>query len=371
MPYSKKRSTSGKKKRFVKKKYVKKKSYKSHAFKRKRSTTKKSFKPRKKARPLRSKMAASAAKIGIACPSSLQEIAAADVPDAVRAAMMAKFNQSGQYSLTCRNPRAPIPDRFFCKFRWGQSNQSIQNAPALNAILGNGMFGLPLGANPANRPGYFSSFGAFYLNYQVMASRLSVRFQLTSQDDPRNVIIAAIIVNPASLTNQYIPNDPDGIRAWNVPHKVGQCASLQSAYPLGKVSMFAKTKDLYSVTSMDPGFAGTFANSNMTSPPILATNPSYMWWWIITQMSSTGNTSTDVLNAVDDVEYWTECFNPITQQDFTVHDKGTMDMSDPAVAPFDEEEFDRLSMEEAPPPPVYKPTPTLKRAGAMIVPKAR
>lgn len=133
------------------------------------------------------------------------------------------------------------------------------------------------------------------------------------------IVLFATIVPPnlwATGTPPFIPADPDQLLVWQAPHKAMRLKAPPAGRSSGTISMFAKTDVLFGLDSIgSPDFEGTFPNLKMSLAP--GTNPNIQWYFGWFAIMATGTTPpmnySLSLGYKYSVEYYTECYNPVTQ----------------------------------------------------------
>lgn len=358
MPWSVKKKSYGKhsKKRSAYKKKDSKKSYKKkeRGVKRKKSFKKPSAK--------RFKSSKKRSMVGVPAPAALADIPD-DAPDSVKAAMsMAYANSTRQTTTVCRNPRGPVSDRYWCKFRWSATAvnfPSVTTGSGYQQYVGNGLFSPFSGGQ---KPQFFTALGRVYAYYRVFAARMKCTFQnqtATPAGENQLVIIPTIL--PSTAWSTYLPGNQETLDTYQGPYGKGKCSTLGSSWDLGHASCYAKTKDLFGVSDLsDVQFGG-----NMTTPLAPGSNPinGYIWFFAVGSIDPVGAAAPLTVGQAE-MEFWVLLDGPIQGTDInTPGDVMEAGLSGLSM----EDEFEHLVQPAEPPkapPPVY--TPTLKRANATV-----
>lgn len=225
-------------------------------------------------------------------------------------------------SQTIHYKRGPFPPRLFCHYMY-----SFQNAaegaviPYVGPVLiGNGLYRPCQSATDS--VAWFDQTQAYLYNY-VHASRytLHVEYRTPYLGDigtptlPNLVFVIFPTVVDPSLWVTYLPQTADQLAVWQAPY-IKKVLKFETGNNRLTMSMFAKTKDLFALDELTPGFQGAFANTVLGSTPA---NPTNEWYWGMLVMADTFGSgdftgwSQPSWSWRQEVEYFTECWTPVQQ----------------------------------------------------------
>lgn len=358
MPWSSKKKSF--KKKFVKRKTsYKKKSFKKAPFKKRKIAFKKKAGYRKKSTKKGKADIAGAMAINDAVKAGTLDasLASGAALDMARSSM----SRSSQTILKYHGKVSPFPNRWLTKVRATMDGAFIGAEGGTNAlvVVGNDILEpFPYAATGRNAS-YVSQLGSLYSNFVVHGSKLKISVDCDPAEVHVDKIImyATIIPRGSSIWANNIPKSVSGFNQFPGIWKSIDITPVMGRMPIKSLSMYIKTKDMFSLQALDDTFYGTLPSlQGGAGAPATGSQ----WFFGVTAFDATGQDIVSNLPvAAVVIDYDVEIFNP------------TKDANDgQPTTPSIEDDFTDMSMDDTKStkeaPPSY-----LKRANAMVMPRSR